>query len=108
MAIASTALLLPRLVWAARGTPIRLRDYLSAFLRPVAVSAVFGLGSFLGSGLVPSQDPAFALVPSLLVGAAAASLGGWFWPGARNELRDVWQHLPFGRSQAAPAPAGKT
>jgi hypothetical protein len=101
LAGANLCLLLPRLGWAAHGTPMRLRDYADAFAGPLGVAAVFAGGLLAGGQWARDLDFLPRLVVTGLGGAAAFGLCVLAWPRVQRELGSLRHHLPFGRGPAA-------
>jgi O-antigen/teichoic acid export membrane protein len=97
LAIANGLLLLPRLWWICRATPITLADYLSALAGPVAVAGTLAGGLALGAWFVPSELPALRLAGATFAGIAAVALLSGVWRRPRMELNAVWHLRPWRR-----------
>lgn len=95
LAGANLFLLLPRIWWASRGTVVRLRDFMDAFLGPVCVAAVFAAGLALGKLSVASTGVMMRLLIAVLGGIAAILLCALCWPRIRQEFNSLRAHLPL-------------
>lgn len=90
-------LLVPRVVWSTRGTPVSPGDYAVAHAGPLAFSAALGLGAWAVRQKFDSLAWAPRLLLALIGGVVAAGLVAIVWPRVRRELAAVWQHAPFAR-----------
>jgi PST family polysaccharide transporter len=97
IALTNLALLVPRLWWATRDTPVRLRDYACAFAGPLVVAGIFAAGLIGGRMLASEAGLPVRLAVAALCGMAAAGVCALAWPRTREEFKQLWQHLPFAR-----------
>lgn len=102
VAMANLVLFLPRLAWAAQGTPVRLRDFAAAFAGPIALSIAYAAGLLLGRILAADAGVFLRLSLAVAVGAAAAGLCALAWSRVRRELIQLWRTLG---AQTQPRPA---
>lgn len=91
LAAANLALLLPRLLWAARDTPVRLGDFAATWAGPCSAAAAVALGLSLATRWLPPASPALRLCAGLAGGCAALGLLVIAWPRLRRELASIWQ-----------------
>jgi O-antigen/teichoic acid export membrane protein len=92
VALANVILLGPRLWWAARGTPLRLRDYADAFATPVTFALALAGGMIAGRSLAAEGDWLTRLAAGLAGGAALGALLLLAWPRLQGELAAAWRH----------------
>lgn len=90
LAAANVALLLPRLLWAAHTTPVRLGDFVPTWVGPFAAAAAMAFGMGLTGLALPSAAPALRLAAGLGGGCAALGLLVIAWPRLRRELSSIW------------------
>jgi PST family polysaccharide transporter len=97
VALTNLVLLVPRLWWATRDTPVRLRDYASAFVGPLVASVMFAGGLLAGRMIALEHSLPVRVGAAIVCGVAVAAAGVLAWPRTREEFKQVWQHLPFNR-----------
>ncbi len=96
VAATNVMLLAPRLWWAVRETPVRLRDFAMAFLGPAASGLVLAAGMTLGRTLGAGAGWGGRLAIAGGTGLFAAALLAMIWPRLRREWLHVWRHRPSG------------
>jgi polysaccharide transporter, PST family len=85
----SYLLLVPRLYWSFKGTPISMRLFFSSIAKPLAASAVMGIILVLLRQARLVQG-AFGELCLGIVASALVYFGLWMvMPGGRSELRDL-------------------
>lgn len=100
LAASNLLLLVPRVWWSTRGTPVSLADYLHALRRPVATAATFGLGLAVSRSLSSDSPWLIGFIVSLVGGALAVGVSAMLSPGLRAEFRSLRNQLPFSRASA--------
>jgi polysaccharide transporter, PST family len=95
LAVANACLLLPRLWWSSRQTPVRLRDFAAAFAGPLTVAAGLAGGLALGRLYALEHSVGARLGAATIAGAAAVGACALCWPRIRREFRSVSAHLPL-------------
>jgi PST family polysaccharide transporter len=86
--VTPVVLLVPNAWWAFRGSPVQLRDFFVALLRPLMAGAV--MAAFLWTYRQWLPEPGgLALICAALVGASAFCGCLLVLPGGRDELRTV-------------------
>jgi polysaccharide transporter, PST family len=98
LAGANLLLVVPRLWWSTRHTPVTLGDYAAALVGPIVVSGVLALGLMVGRMVTPSAGFAVRLGVAGVCGIVAVGLCAVAWPRVRGEFHAVWRHLPVRRA----------
>jgi PST family polysaccharide transporter len=102
---ANIVLLLPRVIWSTKGTPVHLRDFFTALVGPLALSLTIAGGMILGRILVGDTHWLIGLLVAIASGVTTAALLIAFWPHLRRELVYVWHHRPGAPVLASPPAA---
>lgn len=106
VALANVSMLVPRLWWSTRATPLRLRDFAAAYTGPVLLAIGFGGGALLGTQMVSAENWTSMLACGLGVGVIAATILMLAVPLVRREFSGLWRRLSereFRGGAAAPA-----
>lgn len=93
VALAHLGLLVPRLWWISRGTPLRLRDFAVAYAGPVLLATTLGAGARLGARLTATGTWTSQLTLGL---GGSVFFGGIVLlaaPFVRRELVARWREL---------------
>lgn len=101
LALAGGLLLVPRLWWTLRGTPVGLADFAAAMAGPLAANLAFGLGLAAGRAATAAHAWPVRLAAGGLAGALAVAALLAVWPRLRREAAELLAHLPW-RQTAAP------
>jgi PST family polysaccharide transporter len=106
LSIANVILLLPRLWWSCRGTPVHLRDLCEAFVGPCCVAAALGGGLMLGKLAARDSGMPLRVSLALIGGALATAACAALLPRVRHEFAHLRAHLP-GAANRSISPARK-
>jgi PST family polysaccharide transporter len=98
LACANVGLLLPRLLWSTRQTPVCFRDFLDALTGPMFAAVLFTAGLLVGRILAHDTGFMMRLAISGIGGGIVVAVGLWWWPRLRMEYCALWAHLPFSRA----------
>ena len=94
LVVVQTILLLPRLWWLTRQSPVRVTDYLAAAAGPFALAAALFAGLTLGATLAAPLAWSGRLLAAATGAGLCAGLLTALWPKLRHELHEVWWHRP--------------
>lgn len=94
LALTHVLLVVPRLWWIVRGSPLRLSDYVSAFIGPFALSAAWSAGLYGAAVTLPGSAWWIRLGAGCASGVFAVVVLCAVAPTLRRELRHVWSHRP--------------
>jgi PST family polysaccharide transporter len=93
-AIANVALIIPRLWWATRNTPVPFAALTQALIGPLCISVALGAGLNVARRLAVNLPMMTAILITTCGGALAALLVVILSPRIRAEFQYVWQHRP--------------
>lgn len=91
--VALWLLLVPKLHWSFRGTPLRVRDFFAAIGRPALASVVMSVLLVLFKAAALSSDPRAGLAAAAGIGGASFLVTLRFLPGGRAELNNLRRAL---------------
>jgi PST family polysaccharide transporter len=97
LAAGNLLLVLPRLWWSTRGTPVSLADYWQALHRPIVAAAIIGAGMAVSRNLCAESPWLVQFLVGTTGGGLALALSAITLPGLRTELRALGKNLPFHR-----------
>lgn len=106
VALANLATLLPRLWWATRHTPVRVRNYAAAFAGPLVVSVSLAVGCAGALALGGRENWVLNLLRGSIGGALAVALALVLFTQIRTELARLWAVVLSGKA-TEPAPGAQ-
>lgn len=80
------------LLFASRGTPVRIRELVIACTKPYALATLGCIVMWLISSALPTMSAPGRLAAAGLGGFSAMALATVAWPAARKEVRDLFSY----------------